>query len=148
MLRLSPIVTGWEKIHSRQELTAARLNFADFVKVSSGGDVSVDAYRVQETVPYIGGISFTTAFKDVPNGLDSIVNAPLGVRLEVSWRVVPSQADKVDEAVNVLREECKLDGYAILMPFIKANFEKTHRSMQNSLLDQLSTQSSTGSTAK
>ncbi len=145
MLRLSPIVTGWKKIHSRQELIAGGLHCADSVADTPEADLSIDAYHVQETVPYVGGISFTTSFKDVPNGLDSIVNAPLGVRLEVSWRVVSGPGDKAGEAANVLREECKLDGCAILMPFIKANFEKTHRTMQASLLDQLSTQNSSGS---
>lgn len=144
MLRLSPIVTGWQKIHSRQELIGAGLHCVDAVADTSEGDVSIDAYRVQETVPYVGGISFTTSFKDAPNGLDSIVNAPLGVRLEVAWRVVPSLADKADEAANVLREECRLQGNAILMPFIKANFEKTHRTMQTSLLHQLSSQNFPG----
>ncbi len=148
MLRLSPIVTGWEKIHSRQELIAGGLHCADSVADTPGPDVSIDVYRVQETVPYVGGISFATSFKDVPNGLDSIVNAPFGVRLEVSWRVVPGQGDKADEAANVLQEECKLDGNAILMPFVKTNFEKTHRAMQALLLDQLSTQNSLGSPPK
>jgi hypothetical protein len=84
-------------------------------------------YRcVTATVP-IGpfgsnNITTTSAFIDTDDGLIIVFQAPLGLHGRNQWRVVPTE----DKQGLVLREEARLTGVALLMPFVLMTERKSH----------------------
>lgn len=88
-------------------------------------------YRVSETVPYYGAITFVASFRDrEAHGCDSVVHAPAGLVMRDTWRVL-AHGDQ-----RLLREECSLYANVLLMPFVLWNFGKAHRDMHRKLMEK------------
>jgi len=67
-------------------------------------------------------VTTTSAFIDTDDGLIIVFQAPMGLYGKNQWRIVPAE----DGNGLVLREEARLTGLALLMPFILMTERKSH----------------------
>ena len=120
---LQPLVTKNEIISSPPSPSSWLVTEA---AVISPAGIEPDYRRITTTVP-IGpfgsnNITTTSAFIDTDDGLIIVFRAPLGLHGINQWRVVPAE----DRQGLVLREEARLTGLALLMPFILMTERKSH----------------------
>jgi hypothetical protein len=67
-------------------------------------------------------VTITSAFVDTDDGIIIVFQAPMGLHGRNQWRVVPD----VDGVRVIVREEARLTGFALLMPFILMTEKRTH----------------------
>ena len=73
-------------------------------------------------------ITYTASFENIPSGLLSKTNAPMGVEIAGEWRLVASGgvgqdvSDEGFELVETATVTCNL----FLMPYIKGTIKKSH----------------------
>jgi hypothetical protein len=119
---LQPLVTKNEATSS-PPLTSWLVTEATVV---SPAGVEPEYRSVTAAVPFgpfsSKNVTTTSAFIDTDDGLIIVFQAPMGLHGRNQWRVVPAG----DEKGLVLREEARLTGVALLMPFVLTTEKKSH----------------------
>jgi len=89
-------------------------------------------------------VVYTGEFTDTENGVDVLVNAPMGFESRSRWSVEVSavgdqgQAEEVGEEQRpVLVESSTIRCSMFLMPFVKATTEKSHKQLHKTLMERL-----------
>jgi hypothetical protein len=95
-------------------------------------------YEIKEDVPLLGAIYFKSSFQDEPDGVKSVVQAPMGLIMKAAWQVIEPKADvgKADSGV-ILTENCEIGVNALVMPFVEWQFKKAHETMLDKILSDL-----------
>lgn len=86
------------------------------------------------------------AFRDTDAGCECVVRAPMGLRMGVVYLVEHGEASNerkgepmktAEREETFLKEVCRIEANALLVPFITFNFESVHRKMQREMLEML-----------
>ncbi|KAF2247638.1 hypothetical protein BU26DRAFT_552309 [Trematosphaeria pertusa] len=94
------------------------------------GDMSTQAMYIVTDKKPIGQTTYKLTLTNVPDGVDSLVNAkpPVGVlTISGKWRVRNGQ----------LVEDVEIDGNFMMKKMAKGNVEKTHPEQHTRLLEQM-----------
>ncbi|GAB7340331.1 hypothetical protein MBLNU457_6782t1 [Dothideomycetes sp. NU457] len=103
LIHLSPLVTSCEELQtdssspsSSEELSAEEIDSSKEAKT----------YTIQERIPLVLGlgttISFTASFSNVPDGIDTVLHAPLGLVSKQQCRVLRTEEARRDAADGVV----------------------------------------------
>lgn len=134
MIKLNPLV-----------ITMERISLEDNPVLKAHGAASdASAYRIEESIQYFGRITFTAAFMDEADGCTVIVNAPLGLIIRSKYQARQTSALEDQGGCVSLEETGSLEANLLLMPFIKSNYESTHRHLHQDLCKHVSTIGTTG----
>jgi len=135
---MNPHVTGFERI----EPTESMINDFEIAFAGAGPGGVITAYNVHQNVPLYGSTTLLAIFSNQPDGVDSIADAPLGLRLSNKWRVVP---DDFDTQRMVLREDCKIHSSMLLLPLMSTvivpEWKKAHHTTHAKLLARITSDS-------
>ena len=116
-------------------------------------DVILDSYEMKEKIPWYGRIRHCCGFKNLRNGVDTVVRAPMGVWLAIRFRIsvgppggehlhrrnstsIGGGSEKEDRQ-RFITEEAVIEANRLLMSYIKWNWTKAHRDIHASLLEEL-----------
>jgi len=140
LINLNPHVISFESIESTENMkNYFKLAFPDLDPTGP-----IVAYHVHQDVPLYGSTTLLAIFSNQPNGVNSIADAPLGLRLSNSWRVLP---DDRDTQRMVLREDCMIHSSVLLLPLMSTviipEWKKAHQATHIKLLETISAASST-----
>ncbi len=127
IIHLNPLVT---------DSTRITLTDDSFLATETTDPTNATAFRISDKIPWYGTISYTAAITKTAEGTDSIVNAPMGLKVWTKMRV--RKADGEDGGAQWLLEEGTVfRGNWLLMSFTVANYESSHNEMREKLFKQL-----------
>lgn len=155
----SPMVSNVKRIETNSIMTAKyREMLSEIDKSNESEDdnpntETFDTLEIEETVPLYGKFKHICGFRDLPDGLRTIVCAPLGVWLGIRLKVTGdgragSESQRVasqgrsgvhneEKSERDLVEETVIEANMLLLLYIKYNWAKAHRHIQASLLKEL-----------
>lgn len=142
LISLNPHASTAKKINTTDAITKAlKMDFPDSCSTDS-----IAAYQVQQDVPLYGRSTLLAVFRDQHNGVDSVVDAPMGLRIAIKWRVsLEIGADGQRTGRMVLKEDCKVHSSMMLLPlmssFIMPNLKKAHCATHARLLERINVDS-------
>lgn len=111
-------------------------------------------YSMTDRIDYLpggkvsGDISYTCAFHDLPNGIQTHCRAPMGVDIRNKWTLNGSLPGEPSEPIEMgigaptsglyLREDVDLRCNILMTSFVKRNLKKSHATLVSKLVEKAS----------
>ncbi|KAH8690605.1 hypothetical protein BGW36DRAFT_389037 [Talaromyces proteolyticus] len=112
-------------------------------------------YEITDKVEYVPGTSFTgsvtytACLHDLPKGLQSHIHAPMGLEIRSKWQVLGWIPGEEREPIEIgadqygvpreglyLREDCDLKCNILLLPIVKRNIKKSHKTLVDRIIER------------
>lgn len=109
-------------------------------------------YSLTDRIDYVrggkvsGNVSYTCAFHDLPNGIQTHCRAPLGVDIRDKWTLNGTLPDEPPQPVEIglgapasglyIREDVDLRCNILMASFVKKNVKRSHAALVNKLVEK------------
>lgn len=138
MIDLNPLVVERHPIEAPSDADPAEkkcswYSLTDRIDYVKGGKVS-------------GNVSYTCAFHDLPNGIQTHCRAPLGVDVRDKWTLNGTLPGEPREPVEIglgapasglyIREDVDLRCNRLMASFVKKNLKRSHAALVNKLVEK------------
>ncbi|KAI9863893.1 MAG: hypothetical protein M1813_003545 [Trichoglossum hirsutum] len=144
LIRLNPLVTSHHLVSPSDDVSSA--SPSDTAATTNPNTVTPLTYEITDAIPLLPGGLWQTEtiykaeFTDLPDGLRTVVHAPLGVEATARWSVgrgeeVDGGGDGDGNRAVWLKEEVEVRCSGFLMPVVKRMLKGSHEALHEKLVE-------------